>query len=213
MLLEQRFSEAIEEKSTASQKRWVDVCVGERWPGEELVSPLGDKDGDLPDPEWDSPTTRLPELPLATGLLRQKVDTTRLRHMPLLYRTVVRPSYKVAYRTVTALEWKCCPGYRGVHCEEGMAKINKDQPPHLRLKASVVSTQLVQTLGRKSMVQGGPPPVPVCESSARMRAISSLKAKQYTSIHERRSHPAEASKNNFTSHDMGPNEGCSSGSD
>ncbi|XP_036382903.1 EMI domain-containing protein 1 isoform X1 [Megalops cyprinoides] len=34
------------------------------------------------------------------------------------YRTVVRPSYKVAYRTVTALEWKCCPGYRGPHCEE-----------------------------------------------------------------------------------------------
>ncbi|KAG5840336.1 hypothetical protein ANANG_G00187720 [Anguilla anguilla] len=34
------------------------------------------------------------------------------------YRTVVRPSYKVAYRTVTALEWKCCPGYRGPHCDE-----------------------------------------------------------------------------------------------
>ncbi|XP_048855044.1 EMI domain-containing protein 1 isoform X3 [Brienomyrus brachyistius] len=34
------------------------------------------------------------------------------------YHTVVRPSYKLAYRTVTALEWKCCPGYRGFHCEE-----------------------------------------------------------------------------------------------
>ncbi|KAJ8378233.1 hypothetical protein AAFF_G00244370 [Aldrovandia affinis] len=34
------------------------------------------------------------------------------------YRTMVRPSYKVAYRTVTTLEWKCCPGYRGPHCEE-----------------------------------------------------------------------------------------------
>ncbi|XP_057219321.1 EMI domain-containing protein 1 isoform X2 [Triplophysa rosa] len=35
------------------------------------------------------------------------------------YRTVVRPSYKVVYRTVTSLEWKCCPGYSGSQCEEG----------------------------------------------------------------------------------------------
>ncbi|MBN3321238.1 EMID1 protein, partial [Atractosteus spatula] len=35
------------------------------------------------------------------------------------YRTVVRPSYKLAYRTVTALEWRCCPGFQGPHCEEG----------------------------------------------------------------------------------------------
>ncbi|XP_076007203.1 EMI domain-containing protein 1 [Genypterus blacodes] len=34
------------------------------------------------------------------------------------YRTVVRPSYKVVYRTVTSLEWKCCPGFSGVACEE-----------------------------------------------------------------------------------------------
>ncbi|XP_056888577.1 EMI domain-containing protein 1 isoform X2 [Takifugu flavidus] len=34
------------------------------------------------------------------------------------YKTVVRPSYKVVYRTVTSLEWKCCPGYSGAACEE-----------------------------------------------------------------------------------------------
>ncbi|XP_048100018.1 EMI domain-containing protein 1 isoform X5 [Alosa alosa] len=33
------------------------------------------------------------------------------------YRTVVRPSYKVVYRTVTTLEWKCCSGFTGAHCE------------------------------------------------------------------------------------------------
>ncbi|KAK6274317.1 hypothetical protein J4Q44_G00392820 [Coregonus suidteri] len=27
------------------------------------------------------------------------------------YRTMVRPSYKVAYRQVTAREWRCCPGF------------------------------------------------------------------------------------------------------
>uniref|UniRef100_A0A8C4YES4 EMI domain containing 1 n=1 Tax=Gopherus evgoodei TaxID=1825980 RepID=A0A8C4YES4_9SAUR len=35
------------------------------------------------------------------------------------YRAIVRPAYKVAYKTVTALEWKCCPGHSGVSCEEG----------------------------------------------------------------------------------------------
>ncbi|CDQ79888.1 unnamed protein product [Oncorhynchus mykiss] len=35
------------------------------------------------------------------------------------YRTVVRPSYKVVYRTINSLEWKCCPGYSGTACEEG----------------------------------------------------------------------------------------------
>ncbi|XP_075882089.1 EMI domain-containing protein 1 isoform X1 [Nelusetta ayraudi] len=34
------------------------------------------------------------------------------------YKTVVRPSYKVVYRTVTSLEWKCCPGFSGPACEE-----------------------------------------------------------------------------------------------
>ncbi|KAM9178530.1 EMI domain-containing protein 1 isoform 3-T3 [Mergus octosetaceus] len=34
------------------------------------------------------------------------------------YRTVVRPAYRVALRTVTALEWRCCPGHVGAACEE-----------------------------------------------------------------------------------------------
>ncbi|XP_055972549.1 EMI domain-containing protein 1 isoform X2 [Sorex fumeus] len=34
------------------------------------------------------------------------------------YRTVVRPTYKVMYKTVTAREWRCCPGHSGANCEE-----------------------------------------------------------------------------------------------
>ncbi|XP_055080013.1 EMI domain-containing protein 1-like [Periophthalmus magnuspinnatus] len=34
------------------------------------------------------------------------------------YRTVVRPSYKLVYRSVTSLEWKCCPGYSGAACTD-----------------------------------------------------------------------------------------------
>ncbi|KAJ7309553.1 hypothetical protein JRQ81_007602 [Phrynocephalus forsythii] len=36
------------------------------------------------------------------------------------YRTIVRPTYKQAYKTVTALEWKCCPGHTGPNCETEM---------------------------------------------------------------------------------------------
>uniref|UniRef100_A0A8C9UYL6 Collagen alpha-1(XXVI) chain-like n=1 Tax=Scleropages formosus TaxID=113540 RepID=A0A8C9UYL6_SCLFO len=35
------------------------------------------------------------------------------------YRTLVRPTYRVAYRQVTALEWRCCPGFLGEDCHEG----------------------------------------------------------------------------------------------
>ncbi|XP_026888781.2 collagen alpha-1(XXVI) chain [Electrophorus electricus] len=34
------------------------------------------------------------------------------------YRTVVRPSYRMSYRLVTALEWRCCPGFHGIDCKE-----------------------------------------------------------------------------------------------
>ncbi|XP_019904171.1 collagen alpha-1(XXVI) chain isoform X2 [Esox lucius] len=34
------------------------------------------------------------------------------------YRTLVRPSYRVMYRQVTALEWRCCPGFLGDNCRE-----------------------------------------------------------------------------------------------
>ncbi|XP_042298763.1 collagen alpha-1(XXVI) chain isoform X6 [Sceloporus undulatus] len=35
-----------------------------------------------------------------------------------LVRTLIRPTYKISYRTVTALEWRCCPGFTGSNCEE-----------------------------------------------------------------------------------------------
>ncbi|NXW65327.1 EMIL2 protein, partial [Eurystomus gularis] len=38
------------------------------------------------------------------------------------YRTSFRPRYAVAYKTVTELEWRCCPGYKGEDCREGPAE-------------------------------------------------------------------------------------------
>ncbi|KAM9718531.1 EMILIN-2 isoform 1-T1 [Menidia menidia] len=34
------------------------------------------------------------------------------------YQTRLRPTYKIAYKTVTELEWKCCPGYQGPDCRD-----------------------------------------------------------------------------------------------
>uniref|UniRef100_UPI003AAF4A4F EMILIN-1b n=1 Tax=Centroberyx gerrardi TaxID=166262 RepID=UPI003AAF4A4F len=35
------------------------------------------------------------------------------------YRTYMRPKYKVAYKMVTEMEWKCCHGYSGEDCNDG----------------------------------------------------------------------------------------------
>ncbi|XP_056629220.1 EMILIN-3 [Triplophysa dalaica] len=35
---------------------------------------------------------------------------------PPKYRMFYKPMYKVGHKTVTELEWKCCPGYAGVAC-------------------------------------------------------------------------------------------------
>ncbi|KAI6074250.1 Collagen alpha-1(XXVI) chain isoform X6 [Aix galericulata] len=44
-----------------------------------------------------------------------------------LVRTLIRPTYKMSYRTVTTLEWRCCPGFTGSNCEE--ANIVQGSPP------------------------------------------------------------------------------------
>ncbi|KAM9408099.1 EMILIN-1b [Pholidichthys leucotaenia] len=37
----------------------------------------------------------------------------------VMYRTYMRPRYKVAYKMVTEMEWKCCHGYSGEDCSVG----------------------------------------------------------------------------------------------
>ncbi|KAM3616948.1 uncharacterized protein V6R79_000122 [Siganus canaliculatus] len=37
----------------------------------------------------------------------------------LQYRLMYKPMFKVAYKTVTELEWRCCPGFSGYGCMEG----------------------------------------------------------------------------------------------
>ncbi|CAB1329895.1 unnamed protein product [Coregonus sp. 'balchen'] len=37
----------------------------------------------------------------------------------LMYHLMYKPVYKVAHKTLTELEWRCCPGYSGYRCMEG----------------------------------------------------------------------------------------------
>ncbi|XP_071346082.1 EMILIN-1-A-like [Trachinotus anak] len=39
----------------------------------------------------------------------------------VVYRTYMRPRYKVAYKMLTEMEWKCCHGYSGEDCTDGPA--------------------------------------------------------------------------------------------
>ncbi|XP_034558270.1 EMILIN-2 [Notolabrus celidotus] len=34
------------------------------------------------------------------------------------YHNRFRPTYKIAFKTVTELEWRCCPGYQGLDCKD-----------------------------------------------------------------------------------------------
>uniref|UniRef100_A0A8C7XHN0 Elastin microfibril interfacer 1b n=1 Tax=Oryzias sinensis TaxID=183150 RepID=A0A8C7XHN0_9TELE len=40
------------------------------------------------------------------------------------YRTYIRPRYKVAYKMVTDMEWRCCHGYSGENCNNGPAEVS-----------------------------------------------------------------------------------------
>ncbi|XP_043945793.1 EMILIN-3 [Protopterus annectens] len=35
------------------------------------------------------------------------------------HQTFYRPKYRIGYKTVTELEWRCCPGFSGSTCQEG----------------------------------------------------------------------------------------------
>ncbi|CAJ1085024.1 EMILIN-3 [Xyrichtys novacula] len=37
----------------------------------------------------------------------------------VMYRTFYKPKYKVGYKTVTEMEWRCCPGFSGENCYDG----------------------------------------------------------------------------------------------
>ncbi|XP_059188390.1 EMILIN-3 [Centropristis striata] len=47
----------------------------------------------------------------------------------VMYRTLYKPKYKVGFKTVTELEWRCCPGYSGENCYDGPTSLPDAMPP------------------------------------------------------------------------------------
>ncbi|KAK2856541.1 hypothetical protein Q5P01_005276 [Channa striata] len=67
------------------------------------------------------------------------------------YRTYRRPRYKVAYKMVTEMEWKCCHGYSGEDCHVGPQittgpKVNVGQP---HVTQTTADTEKIRQLEEK----------------------------------------------------------------
>ncbi|XP_023570647.1 EMILIN-3 isoform X2 [Octodon degus] len=70
------------------------------------------------------------------------------------YRTVLRPKYKVGYKTVTELTWRCCPGLTGESCPEHLTD-HGAIPPQLNPEPQTPSGQ----------VGSGPRPPPYSQAA------------------------------------------------
>ncbi|XP_040837037.1 EMILIN-3 [Ochotona curzoniae] len=57
------------------------------------------------------------------------------------YHTVLRPKYKVGYKTVTQLTWRCCPGLTGENCPEHLTD-HGATPPQVEPEPQTPSGQL-----------------------------------------------------------------------
>uniref|UniRef100_A0A8C4I744 Elastin microfibril interfacer 3a n=1 Tax=Dicentrarchus labrax TaxID=13489 RepID=A0A8C4I744_DICLA len=67
----------------------------------------------------------------------------------LLYRLMYKPLYKVAHKTVTELEWRCCPGYSGYGCMEGHPE---HIPEEIPLPASGGEQPQGETIGTEERI-------------------------------------------------------------
>ncbi|XP_030633887.1 collagen alpha-1(XXVI) chain-like [Chanos chanos] len=63
------------------------------------------------------------------------------------YRTLVRPTYKVTYRQVTVLEWRCCPGFLGSDCSEECMNCTNYSDMNSRLDVIETKIKLLEEAG------------------------------------------------------------------
>ncbi|XP_060913178.1 EMILIN-3 [Labrus mixtus] len=71
----------------------------------------------------------------------------------VMYRTFYKPKYKVGYKTVTELEWRCCPGYSGENCYDGPTSLPDVMMPPFKGQG------LPHRPGIKGFPHGPKPPV------------------------------------------------------
>ncbi|KAJ8280321.1 hypothetical protein GJAV_G00053200 [Gymnothorax javanicus] len=69
------------------------------------------------------------------------------------YRTVIRPTYRLTYRQVTALEWRCCPGFLGENCIQEC--INCSSYTDINSRLNTIESKILL------LEEAGPPPPPV----------------------------------------------------
>ncbi|XP_037533447.1 collagen alpha-1(XXVI) chain [Nematolebias whitei] len=69
------------------------------------------------------------------------------------YRTVIKPLFKITYKQVTTLEWRCCPGFVGEECREECLNCTSFSDMNGRLNALESKIKLLEN-GRSS-VPGG----------------------------------------------------------
>ncbi|CAL8362042.1 unnamed protein product [Merluccius merluccius] len=75
------------------------------------------------------------------------------------YRTLVRPSYKVTYRQVTALEWRCCPGFIGEQCRQECMNCTGYTDMNSRLNAIESKIKQLEEAGSSPSSRSGSPEV------------------------------------------------------
>ncbi|XP_036934763.1 EMILIN-2 isoform X1 [Acanthopagrus latus] len=73
----------------------------------------------------------------------------------VIYQTHFRPMYKIAYKTVTELAWRCCPGYQGYDCMEvkDMKQIQVERLPRVPAASGHIPVQQApeeQTAGQRN---------------------------------------------------------------
>ncbi|CAH2295011.1 EMI domain containing 1 L homeolog isoform X2 [Pelobates cultripes] len=100
-------------------------------PKKKLVLNACQSDHLMPSSKWHLLAESLSDLSLGSRLLRRKLLVASFS-----YRTVVRPTYRLSYKMVTALEWRCCPGFRGLNCEEDTGSLAEAQEAP-RVSASI----------------------------------------------------------------------------
>ncbi|XP_054456970.1 collagen alpha-1(XXVI) chain isoform X2 [Anoplopoma fimbria] len=66
------------------------------------------------------------------------------------YRTLIRPSFKVTYKLVTALEWRCCPGFVGEECRKECLNCTSFTNMNSRINAIESKIKLLEE-GRSSL--------------------------------------------------------------
>ncbi|XP_044209064.1 collagen alpha-1(XXVI) chain-like [Thunnus albacares] len=66
------------------------------------------------------------------------------------YRTIIRPSFRVTHKQVTALEWRCCPGFVGEECREECLNCTSFTDMNSRINAIESKIKLLEE-GRSSL--------------------------------------------------------------